>query len=1132
MDYYAIVDMAGVFPGAKNLDEYWNNIINAKVIDGKSLRENWKKDFDKYAEKYEIDDIYNDTGFCFPDDLELPSVVEGKRQIEVAKYISNQLKPNLRPESERVGLVLGTSWSDLDYFENDVDCIFKKSERKKVFTPGNQIKQIAEYLNISGPVFSVDTACASSLYAIDDGIGLLKNRIVDSVVVMGLSAGHPYYLYQGFSKLRAFSRDGKILPFSKDSSGLILGEGAGAIVIERLKDALDRKHNVLAVIRSMGISSNGSERSVFAPGYEGQIEALKRTYNGIEDLDLSYIETHGTATKLGDATEIKAIKDFMMSRHFGTHIPIGSVKSLIGHSLAAAGIASIIKAVLMIQNRSIPPYIEVSEIEELNDNIVYLPSEVEHISEDKKINIAVSAFGFGGANAHVLLSSPDEDCYSQYETLSETNSKSEIINILSEPIAVLNYVSAKDLPQEEFFTDNPRNRFSYIKDKKYSEIENMKGSFFADSMTIDAYGLRMGPNALKAIDPFQALTIHLSNKLIKGFSVDSKNTGIVTCGNMGGMMALRQYRKSFVELNKDEFLYDYTEGFLGSISSEVTYDEIASTISSLLSGFQSRNLDIRGFHQTISGDENTFVQTLLLLPYWLSNRCDSLILGAGSIIKSIVDVNEIQESKKQINEDISLLFVSLLSHINDFEKKNSVCAIIKAIVVGSATEEEICKCAQMDINDIDCYEKIEIDGDEDYLGESTGILSIIEKIKNKKNREICIQYIYGGNTICSVFVENKNESRFILEKNEIPVNIKFGLSSTDLPDTSFIDDTLNRRVYLDNSMNSFDVKRVIQTTDSLTQIVLNAIEQNKKILSVKNYDLDIYESLYDLYRNKKNIVLDNNYIKRCGDKLVTKLIVDENHNYYYDHDLDHIPGFLIIAGILQTIKIDNINCDYYVEHLKICYKAFGEKDDFSFINVNKEKEDDKRVKYSVSVRQKGKEIAFADISIRRTNNEDVYVSVEKNVNEQTVNKIYTHKKYDNNVIITDIDTDEEGNYLCNSVKTEEDYALLDGSEDTYNILYYLELTRQFLTQALHKIRQVEMHSKQILSELDIKIDMPIRNDSRITVKYYSSDNQRMDDLKGQVKIRYLCDEREIGKASYTAVLLDEKTYDMLRKNCS
>ena len=231
-------------------------------------------------------------------------------------------------DHDRTALVLGTSWSDLDYLNKDIDSLLHKVSREIVYSPEQQIKTLVEYLNIKGPAFAVDAACAASLYAIDNAIGLLAHGLADSVIVLGISASLPYYIYSGFSHLGALSTSGEIRPFSKDACGLVLGEGAGAIVIEELATALENKREVLAVIRSTGLSSNGSERSVFAPGYNGQMMALDKAYKNFDNVKLSYIETHGTATKLGDETEVKVLKDFVRKRNLGERIPIGSVNLL------------------------------------------------------------------------------------------------------------------------------------------------------------------------------------------------------------------------------------------------------------------------------------------------------------------------------------------------------------------------------------------------------------------------------------------------------------------------------------------------------------------------------------------------------------------------------------------------------------------------------------------------------------------------------------------------------------------------------------------------------------------------------------------------------------------------------------
>jgi acyl transferase domain-containing protein/acyl carrier protein len=268
---------------------------------------------------------------------------------------------------------------------------------------------VSKAFGLTGPFLAANSACASSLQALLLAARALQLGRIDMAIVGGASdcKGDTLVL---FSLAQSLSATGS-RPFDAEADGMVCAEGYGAIVLKTLDRALADGDPIRAVIRGIGVSTDGRGRSLWAPRKEGQIEAMRRAYRGGLDMaDLQYIEAHATATQLGDATELAAIEEVLRDQFpRGKKIPITSVKANIGHALEAAGIAGLIKTVLAIEHGTIPPAIN---IRQFNPRIdwqsapFYVPREPvawPTPADGRPRRAAVNAFGIGGLNLHVVL---------------------------------------------------------------------------------------------------------------------------------------------------------------------------------------------------------------------------------------------------------------------------------------------------------------------------------------------------------------------------------------------------------------------------------------------------------------------------------------------------------------------------------------------------------------------------------------------------------------------------------------------------------------------------------------------------------------------------------------------------------
>lgn len=271
--------------------------------------------------------------------------------------------------------------------------------------------RIAHELNLKGPAFSVDTACSSSLVAVHLACESLKQRECDWALAGGVNLNLTPTVFQYMSAAGVISPSGKCIPFSRDSDGILLGEGAAMVALRRLEDAIRDGNAVWAVIRGSGINNDGRSLGLMAPAWKGQLALMQDTYarSGFDPGKISALEAHGTSTRIGDGVELSVVEKFFpLSPE--KPVSIGSVKSNLGHTLAAAGIAGLLKMVLAIHHKKLPPTLH--EAIDPNKNLTEKGIRVQSQLEDWNCNgprcAGVSSFGFGGTNAHLILEEPEK----------------------------------------------------------------------------------------------------------------------------------------------------------------------------------------------------------------------------------------------------------------------------------------------------------------------------------------------------------------------------------------------------------------------------------------------------------------------------------------------------------------------------------------------------------------------------------------------------------------------------------------------------------------------------------------------------------------------------------------------------
>ena len=458
----AIVGMASLFANSRYLNEFWDLIVDKIDAITEVPADRWQVDdyFDsdkKVADKSyckrggfipEVD--FNPMEFGLPpnileltDSAQLLSLVVAKEVLEDAG-----IGEGSGHDRDKIGITLGIGggqkisqslnarlqypvlkkvFSESGLSDDDSEMLIKKFQSQYIHweensfpgSLGNVIAgRIANRFDLGGMNCVVDAACAGSLAAVRMALTELTEGRADMMLTGGACTDNSAYMYMSFSKTPAFTVDEQIKPFDADSKGMMIGEGIGMIALKRLEDAERDGDKIYAVIKGVGASSDGKFKSIYAPRPEGQAKALRRAYDdaGFPAHTLGLMEAHGTGTAAGDVAEFGGLNMVMSEGNSERqHIALGSVKSQVGHTKSTAGTAGLIKAALALHHKVLPPTINVVKPNPkmaIEDSPFYLSTEPRPWMprpDGIPRRAAVSSFGFGGTNFHLVMEEYQRD---------------------------------------------------------------------------------------------------------------------------------------------------------------------------------------------------------------------------------------------------------------------------------------------------------------------------------------------------------------------------------------------------------------------------------------------------------------------------------------------------------------------------------------------------------------------------------------------------------------------------------------------------------------------------------------------------------------------------------------------------
>ena len=429
--HIAVVSMAGIFPGAGDTRQFIDNVLKKKQAVVQVPAHRWAAPVEKMAvpsagpDRAVSDRAGLITDFTFdPQGFDLDPailhsldpvhhlVLDAGRTACGACHLPEEIR-------HRTGVILAAIALPTDTasaFSRELLCAKTPKPVTAVDTlscamVSGPAAVLARAMGFGAGTFTLDAACASSLVAIKLACEHLITGRVDVMITGGVSRPDALYTQIGFSQLAALSPSGRCAPFDRTADGLVVGEGCGILVLKRLADALACQDPIFGIIRGWGVS-NDIQGNLVAPASEGQVRAMTAACDmaKLTPDRLQYMECHGSGTPVGDRVELASIRKLLKKYdRLNTPLAIGSVKSNIGHLLTAAGAAGFIKTLLAMNRKTLPPScnftalpdnhpLDVTRVQVQAEAGAWIPQ-----APGKPRRAGVSAFGFGGINAHILV---------------------------------------------------------------------------------------------------------------------------------------------------------------------------------------------------------------------------------------------------------------------------------------------------------------------------------------------------------------------------------------------------------------------------------------------------------------------------------------------------------------------------------------------------------------------------------------------------------------------------------------------------------------------------------------------------------------------------------------------------------
>ncbi|HEX2927541.1 MAG TPA: beta-ketoacyl synthase N-terminal-like domain-containing protein, partial [Ruminiclostridium sp.] len=420
----AVIGMACRFPQSRSVEEYWDNLFNERDLITEVPKDRWdvKKYFDPEMKRKDstyskwggfIQDIdaFDAAFWGIPDEVAVVMDPQHRILLELVEELwSRSSYTREQIKGKNVGVFIGAGESS--YLKNNLDKVPKESMKYIVANtiPNIIAARISDTYDLKGPSLTLDTACSSSLVSIHEACLQIKSGLCDMAIAGGIQVLLDPIEHIGMGQAGVLSKEKEVYVFDERAKGIIIGEGAGVVLLKPLKNAIEDGDNIQAVLLGSSTNNDGHTMGLTTPNIEAQKAVIKQALinSKVTPDTISYFEAHGTGTLLGDPIEVRAATQIY--REFSDNVQycgVGSVKANIGHLMRAAGVASFIKVILSMQKGVM---LKTIHCEKPHPRFNFPASPFYPVTEkrewtgiDGHRRAGISSFGFGGTNCHVIL---------------------------------------------------------------------------------------------------------------------------------------------------------------------------------------------------------------------------------------------------------------------------------------------------------------------------------------------------------------------------------------------------------------------------------------------------------------------------------------------------------------------------------------------------------------------------------------------------------------------------------------------------------------------------------------------------------------------------------------------------------
>ncbi|MFN6529234.1 PfaB family protein [Nostoc sp. ChiSLP03a] len=702
MEKIAIIALSCLFPDAKNPEEYWQNIVNQKDSTSSATVEEIGVDPTIFYNPVKgiPDKTYSLKGgyirnFQFnPSEYNLPlefvdsldntfkwSLYAAKQAIEQSGYWGNQTV------LAKCGVILGnlsfpTKLSNQLFSpiyqqainpavrellqDEDFDLAFPSATKASLYNAmisGLPASIVAQALSLSQINLCLDAACSSSFYAIKLASHYLWSHKADVMLAGAISCADSLFVRMLFSGVQGYAENGISRPLDKSSRGLIPADGVGMVMLKRYSDAVKDGDNILATICGNGLSNDGKGKHLLSPNPKGQILAFERAYNEakVSPKTIDYLECHATGTLLGDTTEFNSIETFFGQNQAAPLV--GSAKANTGHLLTAAGMVGLTKVILSMSHGVIPATMNVSEP---------LTSENGTISANKIVRTAtawpnnnapikraaISAFGFGGTNSHLIL---------EQGTTGESVESTPSVPPTKVAIVGMDafFGSCNGLDAFERSIYDGTQHFTSLPPQRWHGIENQESVLkeygladgkapvgaYIKNFEIDTLSCKIPPNEIEKLNPQQLLFLKVSDRAVKDAKLqEGGNVAVIVAAETEFSVHQLQQRWNLSWQVKDgllnqgislpaEQLAQLETIVKDSIHQPVEIGEYVSHIANIMASRISALWNFTGPAFTVSAGENSALKALEVAQMLLATgEVDAVVVGAVDLAGGVENV--------------------------------------------------------------------------------------------------------------------------------------------------------------------------------------------------------------------------------------------------------------------------------------------------------------------------------------------------------------------------------------------------------------------------------------------------------------------------------------------------------------